>query len=54
MVIIPFAVVIGCLATVGFVNSIVRKAGEKASFIEWFVSVGVGSCVAAATYSLLH
>ncbi len=54
MILIPLVVLMGFSSTFGFVNSIVRKSGDKASFVEWFVSAGVGCLVAAATYSLLH
>lgn len=54
MILIPFLVVIGFASTFGFAHAINRKKTDRISFVEWFVSAGVGCLTAAAIYSLLH
>jgi hypothetical protein len=54
MILVAFSILIGLVGTYGFVHSINRKPTDRISFVEWFVSLGVGSFIAASMYSLLH
>jgi hypothetical protein len=48
-----FATVFGSASVFGFVRSIKREEGTRATVIEWCLSAAIGLMVAAGTYSLL-
>jgi hypothetical protein len=54
MIPLSFAIILGCTSTVGFVRSIRREEGTRATVIEWVLSAGVGVLVGAGALALLR
>lgn len=48
-----FATFFGSMSLFGFVRSIRREEGARATMIEWFLSAAIGVLVAVSTYSVL-
>jgi hypothetical protein len=54
MILLSTAIILGCASTVGFVHSIRRERGNRATFMEWFLSAEVGFLVSVGTIALLR
>ena len=54
MIVLLISVLSGVVITRGFVRSIRRDAGTRATPAEWFVSAEVGFLVGVCTYALLR
>ncbi len=54
MITLLIATVFGIACTVGFVRSIRREEGAKATVLEWFLSAEVGFLVGVGAFSLLR
>lgn len=54
MILLSLVSVLGCAATVGFVRSIRRENGARATFMEWFLSAEVGFLVGVGAFALLR
>jgi hypothetical protein len=46
--------ILGCASTYGFVRSIRREAGARATVMEWFLSAEVGFLVGAGAFALMR
>lgn len=54
MITMLISVLLGLSGTVGFVRSIRRGVGARATLPEWFLSAEVGFLIGAGTFSLLR
>jgi hypothetical protein len=54
MITMLISVLLGVGGTVGFVRSIRREVGARATLIEWFLSAEIGFLIGAGTFSLLR
>jgi hypothetical protein len=54
MILLTISTILGCASTVGFVRSIRRERGNRATFMEWFLSAEVGFLVGVGTLALLR
>jgi hypothetical protein len=48
------ALFLGSVSTLGFVRSIRRDKGTRASIVEWFLSAEVGFLVGVGAFALLR
>jgi hypothetical protein len=54
MILLSLVSILGCATTVGFVRSIRRENGTRATIMEWFLSAEVGFLVGVGALALLR
>jgi hypothetical protein len=54
MILLSCVGILGCATTIGFVRSIRREKGARATFMEWFLSAEVGFLVGVGVFALIR